>query len=98
MAIDYFLGMPEPDLRAALLAAQQAFLAGATEISVSGNGYSASYVIHQEPRIVIQQLLEKLNALHPDEFPIESITPDTVTRVVFNSNTVSEASSLNYIP
>ena len=98
MAIDYFLGRSEQELRGWLRAAQDAFVAGKQTVEVAGSGYSAKFELKLEPRIVIQFLLEKLNSMFPNEFPIDSITPDTVTRVVFTPSLPNVDAAGNPIP
>ena len=93
MAINYFLGWSRQDLEASLRSAQEDLARGKSIIASGSGDIRSQNQITLSIESRIQSLLLALYKIDPDDYPIASVTPITRARVVFSSETASDADS-----
>jgi len=85
MAINYFIGWSQEDLEAELRVAQEDLAAGkATSRAGAGESNTESR-IEKTIEDRIRLIFRALNALDPDTYPIDQITPSSVVQVTFGT-------------
>lgn len=86
MSFNPFIGLSQTRLESELAQAQSDLLAGKATIDAR----SGEVMIRSQPDISLQQrirlILRALNLIDPQTYPADQISPDSQTRIVFNSS------------
>jgi hypothetical protein len=85
MAWNPFVGRDRKWLEAELAAAQRDLSAGKTTIRAADGNVLVQSEVKTQAEERIRRLLRALNAIAPEDYPIDQITPITVGRMVFSS-------------
>ena len=84
MAINYFIGWGLADLEAELRVAQEDLAAGKAGVLTRAGEVEGRSAVEQLAQNRIKMLLKALNALDPDNYPLDQITAITETRAAFS--------------
>jgi len=83
MALNYFIGWTQSELELELRAAQEDLAAGKATISAGAGDANTASRIEKSCEERIRMILQALNKLDPDTYPLDQITPISETRIAF---------------
>lgn len=90
--INYFIGMSQEDLEAALAAARADLLAGKSTVAAASGLVSIKSEIELTPQTRIELIYQALSILDPGTYPPEQINRTNVLRVGFSQTTTETTS------
>lgn len=85
MAFNPFIGWTVEELEEELVAAQEDLAAGKSTTRVGAGDANVESQTDKSPEARIQLLYRALNLQAPDKYPIDQISPITMTKVAFSS-------------